>query len=54
MRSPVMLSAYRGELLGAVRMCKRDITPEGKTWAGDISEVPEAFLEPLRCHGEGA
>ncbi len=44
----VMLSAYKGELLGAVSMRKRDVTPEGKTWAGDVSEVPPAFLEPLR------
>jgi diaminopimelate decarboxylase len=44
----VMLSAYRGELLGAVAMRKRDITFEGKTWAGDVSPVPESFLEPLR------
>jgi diaminopimelate decarboxylase len=44
----VMLSAYRGELLGAVSMRKRDITPEGKTWAGDVSDVPASFLEPLR------
>jgi diaminopimelate decarboxylase len=44
----VMLSAYKGQLLGAVSMRKRDITPEGKTWAGDVSEVPPAFLEPLR------
>jgi diaminopimelate decarboxylase len=44
----VMLSAYKGELLGAVSMRKRDITPEGKTWAGDVSEVPPSFLEPLR------
>jgi diaminopimelate decarboxylase len=44
----VMLSAYRGELLGAVSMRKRDVTPEGKTWAGDVSEVPLAFMEPLR------
>ncbi|HEX8528046.1 hypothetical protein, partial [Allosphingosinicella sp.] len=44
----VMLSAYRGELLAAVSMRKRDITPEGKTWAGDIAEVPEEFLAPLR------
>jgi hypothetical protein len=29
-------------------MRKRDITPEGKTWAGDISEVPASFEEPLR------
>jgi diaminopimelate decarboxylase len=45
----VMLSAYRGELLGAVSMRKRDITPEGKTWAGDVSDVPARFLEPLRA-----
>ena len=44
----VMLCAYKGELLGAVSMRKRDITPEGKTWAGDISPVPEEFLGPLR------
>ncbi len=45
----VMLSAYKGELLGAVRMQKRDITPEGKTWAGEISEVPGEYLVPLRA-----
>jgi diaminopimelate decarboxylase len=45
----VMLSAYKGELLGAVRMAKRDITPEGKTWAGEIYEVPSEFLAPLRA-----
>lgn len=44
----VMLSAYKGELLGAVSMRKRDVTAEGKTWAGDVSEVPASFLEPLR------
>ena len=44
----VMLSAYQGELLGAVSMRKRDITPEGKTWAGDVSEVPPEVLAPLR------
>jgi diaminopimelate decarboxylase len=44
----VMLSAYRGELLGAVSMRKRDITPEGKTWAGDIGDVSEDFLVPLK------
>ena len=44
----VMLSAYKGELLGAVSMRKREITPEGKTWAGDVSEVADDFLVPLR------
>lgn len=45
----VMLSAYKGELLGAVRMTKRDITPEGKTWAGEIFDVPGDFMAPLRA-----
>jgi diaminopimelate decarboxylase len=45
----VMLSAYKGELLGAVRMTKRDITPEGKTWAGEIFDVASEFLAPLRA-----
>ena len=44
----VMLSAYKGELLSAISMRKRDVTPEGKTWAGDIAEVPEEFMDPLR------
>ena len=44
----VMLSAYQGELLGAVSMRKREITPEGKTWAGDITPVPPEFLRPLK------
>jgi diaminopimelate decarboxylase len=45
----VMLSAYQGELLGAVSMRKRDITPEGKTWAGDVTEVPAELLNPIRA-----
>ncbi|MEA3053733.1 MAG: diaminopimelate decarboxylase [Sphingomonadales bacterium] len=44
----VMLAAYQGELLGCVAMRKRDITPEGKTWAGDIGEVDPEFEKPLR------
>ena len=44
----VMLAAYRGELLGCVSMRKRDITPEGKTWAGDISGVDPEYEKPLR------
>ncbi len=44
----VCFCAYRGELLAAVRMRKRDLTEMAKTWAGDISEVPENFLAPLR------
>jgi diaminopimelate decarboxylase len=44
----VMFAAHKGELLGCVSMRKRDITAEGKTWAGDITEVPEDFEAPLR------
>jgi diaminopimelate decarboxylase len=45
----IMLSAYQGELLGAVTMKKKDITPEGKTWAGEIGELAPALLEPLKA-----
>jgi diaminopimelate decarboxylase len=45
----IMLSACKGELLGAVSMKKRDITPEGKTWAGEISDIPASFVEPLKA-----
>jgi diaminopimelate decarboxylase len=44
----VTLSAYRGELIDCVRMRKRDLTELSKTWAGDVSEVEEEFVEPLR------
>jgi diaminopimelate decarboxylase len=44
----VCFCAYRGELRGAVYMRKRELTGEGKTWAGDVTEVPEEFLSPLR------
>lgn len=44
----VMLAAYKGELLGCVSMRKRELTEDGKTWAGDVTEVPEAFAASLR------
>ncbi|HEX8482170.1 MAG TPA: ATP-grasp domain-containing protein [Allosphingosinicella sp.] len=44
----VMLAAYRGELLACVAMRKRDVTAEGKTWAGDIGPVDAAFEKELR------
>jgi diaminopimelate decarboxylase len=44
----IMLSAYKGELLGCVSMRKRELTEDGKTWAGDVTELPEAFAAPLR------
>ena len=44
----VTLCAYKGSLLGCVHMRKRELTEEGKTWAGDVNEVPEEFAAPLR------
>jgi diaminopimelate decarboxylase len=44
----VTLSAYKGELLDCVRMRKRDLTELSKTWAGDVSEVEEEIVTPLR------
>ena len=44
----VCLAAYSGELLACVHMRKRELTEEGKTWAGDVTEVPEEFAAPLR------
>jgi len=55
----VCFSAYEGELLGQAYMCKRDLTHEGKTWAGAVTEVAEDFVRPLRkivksLRGQGA
>lgn len=44
----VCFSAYQGELAGSVYMRKRELTEEGKTWAGDVTEVPEEFRAPLK------
>jgi diaminopimelate decarboxylase len=44
----VCFSAYQGELLDCVYMRKRELTEEGKTWAGDVTEVPAEFVTPLR------
>jgi diaminopimelate decarboxylase len=44
----VCFCAYQGELIDAVYMRKRELTEEGKTWAGDVTEVSEEFLAPLR------
>jgi diaminopimelate decarboxylase len=44
----VCFCAYEGELAGSVYMRKRELTEEGKTWAGDVTEVPEEFAAPLR------
>jgi len=40
----IAFSAYQGELLGAVHLEKRLMTPEGKTWAGRVTPVsPDLF-----------
>jgi diaminopimelate decarboxylase len=44
----ISLAAYKGELLHCVSMRKRDLTEISKTWAGDVSEAPEALKAPLR------
>ncbi len=44
----VMLCAYNGELLDAVSMRKRELTEEGKTWAGDVTPLTDDFAAPLR------
>jgi diaminopimelate decarboxylase len=44
----VCFCAYQGELVDAVYMRKRELTEEGKTWAGEVTDLPENFTEPLR------
>jgi len=44
----ICFSAYRGEMLGAIRMRKRDLTEMSKTWAGDVTEVPAEYQAALR------
>lgn len=44
----VCFSAYRGEVVEAVYMRKRELTEEGKTWAGEVSEISEELAIPLR------
>lgn len=45
----IAFSAYEGELLDAVYMQKRLQTPEGKTWAGSVSEMPPRLAERLEA-----
>jgi diaminopimelate decarboxylase len=44
----ICFCAYEGELLGCVHMRKRELTEEGKTWAGDVTEASEEFTAPLQ------
>src|ERR1051325_3459817 len=44
----ICFCAYEGELLGCVHMRKRELTEEGKTWAGDVTAATEEFTAPLQ------
>lgn len=44
----VCFCAYRGQLLDCVYMRKRELTQEGKTWAGEVVDVPDHLLASLR------
>ncbi len=44
----ICFAAYHGELVSAVHMEKRLITPEGKTWAGHVTPVSPELLDGLK------
>ncbi len=44
----ISFAAHKGVLVDSVYMSKRDITPEGKTWAARVADVPLQILESLR------
>lgn len=43
----VAIAADQGKLLGAAFMEKRQITAEGKCWAGDVTECPADLFEAI-------
>jgi len=45
----VAFAAVGGAIADAVYMRKRIVTPEGKTWAGRIGEVPAELLTPIEA-----
>jgi len=44
----IAFAAYQGELIAAAHMQKRQITPEGKTWAARVTAVEPDFLEGFK------
>ncbi len=44
----ICFAAYQGEIVDSVYMRKRELTEEGKTWAGDVTRVPDEFEASLR------
>ena len=45
----VCLAAFEGRLADAIYMRKRITTPDGKTWAGQVGEVPADLLGPIEA-----
>ena len=45
----VCLAAYDGRLCDALYMRKRITTPEGKTWAGHVDDLPAEILTPIEA-----
>ncbi len=43
----ICFAAHAGQLIDAVFVQKRITTPEGKTWAGRVADVPPELLGPL-------
>jgi len=43
----VAFAAYEGELLDAVLLEKRLVTPEGKVWGGSVGPIPESLARSL-------
>lgn len=44
----IAFTSFCGELLAAVQLQKRQITPEGKTWAGQVTPVEPEIFEQLK------
>ncbi len=44
---PIARAAYQGKSLGAAHLQKRQLTPEGKTWAGHVSPLPPEEAQQL-------
>ncbi len=44
----ICFAAHQGELISAVHMEKRLITPEGKTWAGRVTPVTSELFQGLK------
>jgi diaminopimelate decarboxylase len=43
----IAFGAYKGKLISAAHLEKKQLTPEGKTWAGKVTPVKPALLEQI-------